>query len=66
MGQVFNSKGKRLLGYDNAEGKGHHKHYRNREAPYDFLDIWGTIADFKKDLIRIRGSDWDEDQANNH
>jgi len=58
--------GKRLLGYDNAEGKGHHRHYRGREAPYDYLDIWRTIADFKKDLIEMRGSDWDEDQENNH
>ncbi|HVN23105.1 MAG TPA: DUF6516 family protein [Syntrophorhabdales bacterium] len=58
--------GTRLLGYDNAEGKGHHRHYRGREEPYDYLDIWRTIADFKKDLIDMRGSDWDEDQKNNH
>ncbi len=54
------------LDYDNGEGKGHHRHYRGREEPYDYLDIWRTIADFKKDLIDMRGSDWDEDQKNNH
>ena len=58
--------GKRMVGYDNAEGKGHHRHYRDKEEPYDFLDIWRTITDFKKDLIRVRGSEWDEDQENNN
>jgi hypothetical protein len=58
--------GKRLLGYDNAEGKGHHRHYGGKEESYDFFDMWKTLADFKKDLMDMRGSDWDEDQENNN
>jgi hypothetical protein len=58
--------GKRLVGYDNGEGKGHHRHYRDKEEPYNFLDIWRTIADFKKDLIDMRGGEWDEDQEDNN
>ena len=58
--------GKRLLGYDNAEGKGHHRHYRGKEASYGFVDMWKAIAVFKKDLMGMRGSDWDEDQENNN
>ena len=58
--------GKRLVGYDNGEGKGHHRHYRGKEESYDFLDIWRTIADFKKDLKRMRGSEWDEDEEDNN
>ena len=57
---------KRWLAYDNAEGKGHHRHYQDKEEPYDYLDIWRTIADFKRDLIDMRGSDWDENQENSH
>ncbi len=58
--------GKRLLGYDNAERKGHHRHYRDKEESCGFVDMWKTIAAFKKDLIEMRGSDWDEDQENNN
>jgi hypothetical protein len=58
--------GKRWLGYDNSEGKGHPRHYQDKEEPYHYLDIWRTIADFKRDLTDTRGSDWDEDQENNH
>ena len=58
---VYIKKGKRLLGYDNAEGKGYHKHYFDKEEPYDFKDIWKLLDDFKRDLLIIRGRDWDED-----
>jgi hypothetical protein len=29
----------RAVGYDNAEGKGDHRHYRGREYPYKF-QVW--------------------------
>ena len=58
--------GKRLLGYDNAEGKGHHRHYLGKEELRNFIDIWKAIAAFKQDLIELRGSEWDEDQENNN
>jgi len=51
----------RVLGYDNAEGKGDHKHYRSNETTYKFSSIWNLLRDFKTELKRIRGGDWDED-----
>jgi len=53
--------GERLLGYDNAEGKGDHRHYGNKEEPYGFNSIWNLLSDFKSDLRKIRGGEWDED-----
>ncbi len=35
---VYIKDGKRLMGYDNAEGKGHQRHYRNLEKPYGFRE----------------------------
>ena len=29
----------RIIGYDNAEGKGDHKHIRERAEPYDFISL---------------------------
>ncbi|HAK89154.1 MAG TPA: hypothetical protein DHV16_02515 [Nitrospiraceae bacterium] len=58
---VYIKDGKRLLGYDNAEGKGNHKHYKDIEVPYEFAGIWDLLNNFKKDLKKIRGGDWDED-----
>lgn len=52
---------KRLLGYDNAEGKGDHKHFLNREEPYVFTSIWDMLDDFKRNLLKTRGRGWDED-----
>jgi hypothetical protein len=57
---VYVKGGKRMLGYDNAEGKGYHRHMSGREEPYHFADIWKLLADFKKDLKRLRGRDWNE------
>ena len=53
--------GKRLLGYDNAEGKGYHRHIHGKEEQYHFKDIWALLKEFKKELNNIRGRDWDED-----
>ena len=57
---VYVKGGKRLLGYDNAEQKGYHRHYLDKEAPYKFENIWKLLEDFKIDLQRIRGRKWDE------
>ncbi|MEW6740025.1 MAG: toxin-antitoxin system TumE family protein [Nitrospirota bacterium] len=43
---VYVREGKRIIGYDNAEGKGDHKHYRNKEYPYRFNDVDTLIKDF--------------------
>jgi hypothetical protein len=58
---VYVNHGKRLLGYDNAEGKGYHRHFSGKEETYRFKDIWKLFNDFKQDLRKIRGRDWDED-----
>lgn len=46
---------KRILGYDNHERKGHHKHIHNKEFPYNFEDIDKLISDFYKDLKEMVG-----------
>lgn len=45
--------GKRILGYDNYEGKGHHIHKGEREIAYDFIDEWKLIEDFYDDVKKI-------------
>lgn len=35
--------------YDNHHPKGHHKHIRGVESPYEFVDWKTLIEDFKKD-----------------
>lgn len=51
---VFVSRGKRVIGYDNAERKGDHKHYRDKEYQYSFRDIDTLIEDFFDDVRRFR------------
>jgi hypothetical protein len=50
---VFVKNGKRIIGYDNAEGRGYHRHYLNRMESYEFLNIDTLMNDFLKDV-----SDW--------
>jgi hypothetical protein len=45
-------KGKRVIGYDNAEGKGDHRHYGNKEEPYRFKDLRTLVEDFYRDMER--------------
>jgi len=58
---VYIKGGRRLIGYDNAESQGYHRHYGEQTEPYRFSDIWTLIKDFKRDLKRLRGRVWDED-----
>lgn len=44
--------GERIVGYDNEAGKGDHRHYRDREEPYAFVDFGTLIADFWRDVKR--------------
>jgi len=57
---VYIKDGKRLVGYDNAEGKGDHRHYGDKEEQYKLNSIWDLLRDFRKDIKKIRGGDWDE------
>jgi hypothetical protein len=58
---VYVKGGKRLVGYDNAEQKGYHRHFLDIEGPYPFVSIWKLIDDFRKDVEALRGGKWDED-----
>jgi hypothetical protein len=51
---VYIREGNRIIGYDNAEGKGCHKHYRNKEYPYHFKDVDTLIEDFYRDVERSK------------
>jgi len=46
--------GKRVICYDNGENKPPHKHYRDKEYPYDFKDIWTMLTDFSIDLEKAK------------
>ena len=46
--------GKRILGFDNHERKGHHMHRLKRELNYYFVDEWKLIEDFNKEYEKIR------------
>lgn len=46
--------GTRLVGYDNELGKGDHRHYGDREEPYNFSTVEQLVADFEKDIDSLR------------
>lgn len=56
---VFIRDGKRVVGYDNAEGKGDHRHYKGREYQYTFRGIDELMRDFFEDIRRYK----DENKA---
>lgn len=47
---VYIVEGKRVIGYDNAERKGDHRHYGDREEPYRFESLEKLIKDFYSDI----------------
>lgn len=50
-----NTKGECLVRYDNERGKGDHKHIKGKEEVYHFIDVETLIADFQKDIERMKG-----------
>ena len=46
--------GKRVVGYDNAEGRGDHRHYGQKEHRYYFTDVDAVMADFMEDVEKAR------------
>jgi hypothetical protein len=44
----------RVIGYDNAEGKGDHKHIRGRTEPYNFISLRKSAKDFYNDIERYK------------
>ncbi len=51
---VFVRDGKRVIGYDNAEGKGDHKHIGDKELPYNFTTVKKLFDDFYRDLEEVQ------------
>lgn len=51
---VYIKEGKRLIGYDNAEMKGDHRHYEDRAEPYFFESLDKLFTDFYNDIRRYR------------
>lgn len=51
---VYIVNGERVVGYDNYEGKGDHRHYRGKESPYVFKNLNKLWNDFKKDVRQFR------------
>ena len=49
-----NQSKKRVVGFDNHYGKGHHYHVFNREFSYDFVDEWQVITDFEKEVLKVQ------------
>jgi len=45
---------KRVIGYDNGERRGDHRHYGNREEPYKFDSVDKLIRDFLDDVAKWR------------
>ena len=39
-----------LVRYDNAQGKGDHRHVAEREEPYLFTSLEGLVSDFERDV----------------
>ncbi|MEW5745228.1 MAG: DUF6516 family protein [Nitrospirota bacterium] len=51
---VYIRHGKRVVCYDNHEGKGDHRHYGNKEEPHRFSGIDKLFEDFYRDVRRAR------------
>lgn len=51
--------GKCLVRYDNERGKGDHRHDGDREMSYTFITAEQLIQDFKADIERLRGKQYE-------
>jgi len=51
---VYVKKGKRVLGYDNYQGHGHHRHVGSHMEAYHFVGVERLLEDFRKDLQEVR------------
>jgi hypothetical protein len=51
---VYIVDGVRVIGYDNAEGRGDHRHYRDKERPYFFESLSRLVADFYEDIEKFK------------
>ncbi|MBI5098799.1 MAG: hypothetical protein HZB30_06125 [Nitrospirae bacterium] len=51
---VYIREDKRVIGYDNAESKGDHKHYKAHESSYEFINVDTLIKDFYSDVEKFK------------
>lgn len=51
---VYIVEDERIIGYDNAESKGDHRHLRGTEKSYKFIEVWKLIQDFYKDIEKFK------------
>ena len=51
----YGRSGIREVGYDNERGKGDHRHFRDVETAYEFRTVEQLMADFSRDVRRLRG-----------
>lgn len=51
---VYIVDGKRVIGYDNSERKGDHRHYGDVEEPYSFTTLRQLTDDFLNDIEQIK------------
>ena len=51
---VYIERRKRIIGYDNGERRGDHRHYEGEEESYEFMTVDDLIADFMADVDRWR------------
>ncbi len=49
--------GKRIVGYDNEQTKGDHKHFGESESRYVFTNVETLVRDFLGDVSRQRSAD---------
>ncbi len=54
---VYIVNNERVIGYDNSEGKGDHRHIRGKEFRYKFEGIDKLFEDFKRDIARLKESE---------
>jgi hypothetical protein len=51
---VYIVDGRRVIGYDNAEGKGDHKHYGAKELPNSFTTLRRLVQEFYQDIEKYK------------
>jgi len=51
---VYIVAGERVIGYDNSERKGDHRHYESREEPYTFTTLRQLTDDFLADIEQFK------------
>lgn len=51
---VYIVEDERVIGYDNAEHKGDHRHLRGTVKPYKFTNIRKLIQDFYRDIEKFK------------